>query len=257
MAARAALAAAPAGLLTDLDGTLSQIADDPAAAELVPGAAAALETLAGRLAVVSVISGRAAGEAHRLLANAGPELLVVGNHGLEWMEAGADAPARDPSLEPIRTRISATLGGLPPLPGVDVEDKGLSATVHYRRAADPAEARRRLRAALAGAATEGLEVREGRMSLELRAAAAGDKGTAVRRIAGQFGLRGLLVAGDDVTDLDMFAAARALRAEGAAVAVIAIAGGREVPPAVSGAADVVLEDPATFARLLARLADGA
>ena len=40
--AQDALAAVPAGVLTDLDGTLSLIVDDPAAARLVDGAASAL-----------------------------------------------------------------------------------------------------------------------------------------------------------------------------------------------------------------------
>ena len=47
-------------------------------------------------------------------------------------------------------------------PGVSLDDKGLSGTVHYRRAADPVGARARILAALAGAERDGIEVREGR-----------------------------------------------------------------------------------------------
>ncbi|HET6381006.1 MAG TPA: trehalose-phosphatase, partial [candidate division Zixibacteria bacterium] len=88
--ARAALAATPAGLLTDFDGTLSPIVRDPAAARPLPGAVEALEALAGRGVLVGVVSGRAAADVRRLLGT--DRLLVIGNHGLEWLEPGAATP---------------------------------------------------------------------------------------------------------------------------------------------------------------------
>ncbi len=82
--ARDALADAPAGLLTDFDGTISPIVTDPAAAALVTGADGALATLAERLAVVAVITGRTPMDARRLTGV--PGILIAGNHGMEWLE---------------------------------------------------------------------------------------------------------------------------------------------------------------------------
>jgi hypothetical protein len=63
------------------------------------------------------------------------------------------------------------------------------------------------------------------------------------------------VAGDDVTDLDMFRAAAELRATGTlSAAILAVGGGGEVPDAVRDAADAVLPSPAALAGLLTALA---
>jgi len=253
--AEAALAARPAGLVTDLDGTLAPIVPIPSESRPVQGTADAVSALSRRLDVVAVITGRAAIDARRILGEAGSQVLVVGNHGLEWLEAGSDVPEVDERLRPLRSALRALLANVPRGPGVEVEDKGLSATIHYRRAADPEEARVRLLAALGNLDGAGLEVREGRRSIELRPVGRGDKGTALRAVVRRFGLRGLLVAGDDATDLDMFTAARDLRSGGLKSVVLGISGGREVPTAVAEAADATLPDPETFVGLLARLAE--
>jgi trehalose-6-phosphatase len=92
------------------------------------------------------------------------------------------------------------------------------------------------------------------MSVEIRPLAA-DKGTVVRALAERLALRGLVVAGDDLTDLDMFEAAGRLAVErGLRVARIVVAGGGEVPSAVPEAGDALLESPAAFAALLRALA---
>jgi trehalose 6-phosphate phosphatase len=245
---RAALAAAPAGLLSDLDGTLAPIVADPPAARALPGAADALAALARRIAVVGIVSGRAAADARRILGR--DDILVIGNHGLEWLESGADAPVASPELEAAARAVERALAAVPDEPGVTAEAKGLSATVHFRNAPDPAAAGARVRAALEAAAISGVALRPGRMSLELRPAGAGDKGTAVASVIERFGLRGLVVIGDDVTDLDMFRAALRARAAGVTAAVIGVGGGGEVPREVAAAADSLLPDPAAIVRML-------
>jgi trehalose-phosphatase len=100
-----------------------------------------------------------------------------------------------------------------------------------------------------------LTLRHGRMSVELRAPGLGDKGLAVRTIVDRYALAGLVVMGDDVTDLDMFRAAHELRASGRLhTAVVAVGGGDEVPAEVAAAADVVIGDAFAAAALLDALA---
>lgn len=253
--AEAALAASPTGLVTDLDGTLAPIVPIPSEARPAQGTTSALQALRSRLAVVAVITGRSSTDARRILGDAGGDVLVIGNHGLEWLEPGSKVPDVDEGLMGLRSGLAGLLARVPPLPGVTVEDKGLSATIHYRRAQDPGATRDRLLTALGNPGATGLELREGLKSVELRLAGRGDKGTALRAVVQRFGLHGLIVAGDDATDLDMFAAARELRSEGVKSVVLGITGGPEAPPAIVETADVILRDPATFVRFLARLAE--
>lgn len=252
--ARPALQAEPAGLLTDFDGTLSPIVEDPAAARLVDGATDALTALADRLAVVAVVTGRAPLDARRMTGV--PGLLVAGNHGTEWLEPEAEAPTSSPEADTARERVSAAVARVPSAPGVTIEDKGISATVHYRAAPDPEVARRAVIDAI-GEPGQGVELRPGRMSIEIRPIGLGDKGAATRAIVERFGLRGAVVMGDDISDLDMFRAVAEAR-DGKALrgAIIAVGGAdREAAPEVATAADVVLETPETAARFLAALVE--
>jgi trehalose 6-phosphate phosphatase len=156
----------------------------------------------------------------------------------------------------VSRRIDEVLARLPALPGVVPERKGISASIHYRRAPDPDAARAAIVAALGNVEPSGLRLRHGRMIVELRPVGLGDKGSAARDIVERFGLRGVVVLGDDVTDLDMFAAVAALRdAGGVRGLIIGVGGGDgELTPEVAAAADVLLPDPATVAALLEALA---
>lgn len=256
--ARSAVADAPAGLLSDLDGTLAPIVADPAGARLAERGEAALDALTRRLAVAGILTGRSARDAHAIVGV--DAMLVIGNHGLEWLEPGAAEPVPAPGLEWISGALDQVMGAARDAlgdPRVTLDHKGLSGTIHYRMAEDPATARTTLLAALADNPHPGIEVREGRMSIELRPAGVGDKGTATRQVVERYGLRGLVVLGDDLTDLDMFRAAAALRTEGrirAAILAVGGAGGHgEVPAAVIAAADAMLPDPADVVVLLEAL----
>jgi trehalose 6-phosphate phosphatase len=228
----------------------------PEQARPLEAAVTALRRLVGRLDVVAVVTGRAATDARDLLGEVGRELLIVGNHGVEWLDpAASDPEAAEPEPE-ARDAMFRALARLPAIDGVTVEGKDPAATIHYRQARNPAAAREAIIAAVQKVVGPELEIREGRLHVELRPAGLPGKGSAVRRIVERHGLTGLLVAGDDVTDLDMFLAARGLVQEaGVSAAVIAIAGGNEVPAPVAAAADAVLADPAAFAELLGELAN--
>jgi trehalose 6-phosphate phosphatase len=251
--ARDALAARPAALLTDFDGTLSPIATDPAAARPVDGVAASLERLAAAGVLVAIITGRAPRDARAMLGATG--VLVAGNHGTEWLEPGSEETRSTLDDVDVRRRLDRVLGRLPPLEGVPIEEKGLSASIHYRNAAEPMRARQAILDALGDVRAEGIDLRHGRMSVELRPIGAGDKGSAAREVIARHGLRGVVVMGDDVTDLDMFRAVAELRGAGRVrAAVIGVGGGGgEVPPEVAASADVVLDGPERAAELLDRL----
>ena len=84
--------------------------------------------------------------------------------------------------------------------------------------------------------------------LEIRPPVDADKGTAVRQLLEEAGLRRALYAGDDRTDADAF---RAL--DGLEIGVRVAVSSDETPNELVRLADVVVASPAELLRLLAQL----
>jgi trehalose 6-phosphate phosphatase len=229
-----------AGVFLDLDGTLAPIVARPELSHVLPEIPSVLARLVGELEVVAVVSGRQSHQVRELLDVEGVE--IVGTHGLE------DAP---PMAEAILDELRAVAAAV----GAWVEPKGAAAAVHFRSLEDPEAAETASSGRLAViAATHDLEVVPGKRILELAPAGRPRKGGAVERIARDRELAAVLFAGDDVGDLDAFAALDRLGTRGLWTCAIA-AGGRETPAEVLAAADLVLEGPSGVAALLASIAD--
>lgn len=75
-------------LLTDFDGTLSSIVEDPAAAVPLPGAVEVLARLAERYGLVGVVSGRPVSYLADRLRGVGDRVWLSGLYGLEGTDAG-------------------------------------------------------------------------------------------------------------------------------------------------------------------------
>ena len=122
--------------------------------------------------------------------------------------------------------------------GLEVEDKGLSVTVHYRRHPELGEAAVDLATRIAG--RHSLEVRPARMSVEVHPPVPADKGTVVRRvIEGVDGVEAAVFVGDDVGDLPAFTALAELRSEGLTTAAVAVASS-EMDPRMREQADITI-----------------
>ncbi len=254
-AAWTALSHKPAGLLTDVDGTLSPITDQPDRSVLHPVVPELLRRLSKRLDLVAVISGRPVSQ---LLPLVGVEGLVyVGNHGLEWWQDGRAVvvPQAEPFLEVIAEAVRELRGEIQ-LPGVLVEEKGASATIHYRLTDDPETARRTILETLSRApSVRGLQLTEGRMTVNLLPPVSVDKGSAVERLARERGLRGALYLGDDVTDVDALLALRDLRRRGGIDSLGVAVGSTEAPADLMEAADCRLEGVEAVVSFLQATAD--
>lgn len=246
------------GLLADFDGTLSSIVDDPEAATPLAGVVPTLHGLASRLAVVAVVSGRPARFLVDRLALEGSSgrLHAYGLHGLEHTTgSGIEvAPVVLAWQEPLRAARDDLERGAPP--GVVLEDKGFGLTLHWRLASSPGAAE--LGRALADrvAAAYGLHVRPGRASAELVPPVGVDKGTVVlewgRRLASAAGAAPRLAFfGDDVGDELAFEALAVLASGGTAHALRVAVRSAEAPSSLLDTADVVLDEPAEAARVLA------
>jgi trehalose 6-phosphate phosphatase len=218
-----------AALCLDVDGVLAPIVERPEDATVPEETCAELARLAGRYALVAAVSGRASEDARRMVGV--PGLVYVGSHGLELA----------PDAERWRARLEAFLTGL----DWPVEDKGLTASLHYRTAADQAAARVELEQIAERARAAGLRARFGRKVLELLPPIDADKGTAVRRLLSDRGLTRALYAGDDTTDLDAFAAL-----DGLELSVRVAVASAEGPPELRERADVLVDGPQEFLELL-------
>jgi hydroxymethylpyrimidine pyrophosphatase-like HAD family hydrolase len=79
-----------------------------------------------------------------------------------------------------------------------------------------------------------------------------DKGTAAVALADRLGLKGAIALGDDITDIDMFAAVGSKRAAGLVAATIAVVN-EEATPEVLRAADYSLDGTEGVRWLLAEV----
>ena len=238
-----------AGILTDFDGTLAPIVEDPAAARPLAGAVEVLHALSRRYGRVAVVSGRpAAFLAARLRLAEAPELFVAGLYGMEYAEG--DAVTTHPRATEWRGLIEtiACEAEEQAPKGVHVERKGLSVTLHFRTAPEHGGWVRTW--CEEAAARTGLVVHPARMSDELRPAVEVDKGTVVAELAE--GLSAVCFVGDDVGDLPAFEALDRLRDEGVTTLKVVV-GSAEVPRRLAEAADVVVDGPAAALTLLRQL----
>lgn len=185
-------------LAFDFDGTLAPIVTDPARASMRDSTRTLLR-IASLLFPCAVISGRSRSDLLPRLAGV-PLVAVVGNHGAEAGYGPVDLGFRN-VVAGWRSTLEAHLGAIP---GVEIEDKGLSLAVHYRRAASESEVWRVVRAA--AESLDGARVFAGHAVVNVVASEAHDKGMAVSRLLSRVALGRALYAGDDTTDEDAFRA---------------------------------------------------
>ena len=179
----------------DFDGTLSPIVEHPGQA----GMRDQTRILLGRLAALYpcvIVSGRSRADLLGRLSGL-KVARVIGNHGAE-----TEATTREPRrrVEQWRASLELELGALP---GLWVEDKGLSLAVHYRQSPQKIEARRRILAATRNLAE--VRVVGGKQVVNLVLERALDKGQALAAERSRLGCNWVLYVGDDENDEDAFA----------------------------------------------------
>lgn len=250
---------ATAVVVTDFDGTLSPLVDDPATSRPADGALDALARLSGSVRQVALLTGRPALVVTELAGVTGhpglERLLVLGLYGLERYDAATGSVTTGevpPGVDAARSRLPELLAAHG-WPDAHVEDKGSSLAVHTRRLDDPPGALAELRPVLQDLADElGLRLEPGNLVLELRPPGI-DKGTALRSLVTSTGARAVLYAGDDLGDLAAYDAVAGLRQDG--VAGVLVAARSSSATELVERADVVVDDPAGVVTVLTALAD--
>ncbi|MCA1724632.1 MAG: trehalose-phosphatase [Thermomicrobia bacterium] len=241
-----------------MDGTIAPLAATPGAARVDADARHALQRLIPRLTLVAALTGRRAKDGAGIVGI--PDLLIVGNHGMEMLAGGTLTADRDAALyAPNVHRVIEQLRLSPLPPGTILEDKGPTASVHYRLAPNHPAARAALFALLAPLATaEGLTLTEGRALIEIRPPVPIHKGAALRRLCTAYALDSVVMFGDDLTDVDAFDALSDLRAAGeiAGLNVGVIAPDGTAPPEVLARVDAIATGVTGIAALLTAVAEG-
>ena len=230
----------PFGLITDVDGTISKTAPTPEKARVTPLCRRYLSQLCPRVALVAAISGRPASQVREMVGIEG--MVYIGNHGLErWQEGHTEFSTPVSGYAEIIRATAKELMPILALKGVSLENKGVTATIHYRLSPDPARAEREILKAVENLPQiSKLRIMRGKMSVNLLPDIEVNKGTATLGLIHQYRLKGAIYLGDEITDLNAFSAihsaSRNLDFSGLAIVVT----GPETPEKLSAEADFTL-----------------
>lgn len=238
------------GFILDFDGTLSPVVSDPSTASMVAGADSVLRDLVSRYAVVAMVSGRRAQDVAERVAVRG--LRYIGLHGgEEYLDGEVKQP---PDAEDLKRQAAslaqdaAALIESEGLRGCRVERKDMAVSLHFRNAEDPGAGDILLAWAQEHEPSEGFKMALGRKVIEFRPVGF-SKASAVEAVVGEHGLRQLLVAGDDLTDVE---AMRRAGDMGGLTALRVGVGSAEAPAGLSDQTEVMVgssEELLQFLRL--------
>jgi trehalose 6-phosphate phosphatase len=185
----------------DFDGTLAAIVPQPGRACLAPSMRERLVAIRVH-APLAIITGRSVADIRQRLGFA-PD-FVVGNHGLEGV------PGWEAQADRHRALSAGWMGQLAALlqaeqadPGIFLENKDYSMSVHYRMTRNPEQAEHLLQSLFMKLSPQPRVV-SGKMVFNLLGEDACNKGSALVRLMQITGARNALYAGDDVTDEDVF-----------------------------------------------------
>ncbi len=193
----------------DFDGTLSPLVPTPHEAQLLPITRGALIMLSQHPQLaLAFISGRALSDIKTRIGWKGP--IYAGNHGLEISGPGfyfvkTEAEQQREALQQLSENLAIELRHIE---GAEVEQKGLTTSIHHRRVAPRKRDEVRRLVTHAVAEHEGFHLKNGNMVLEIWPRVDWHKGKALAWINTQIGNRSsnVLYLGDDATDEDAFAA---------------------------------------------------
>src|SRR5947208_10492306 len=227
-------------LVTDFDGTLAEIVQDPAAARARPEALEALEQLVPLLADVIVLSSRPPAQLEHLVPVPGARL--IGDSGLALPRR-----LQKEALDRFGADASKLLERIP---GAWLEVKPASTAVHFRNTDLTGEQMLSLLQPLLDGAR--LAAALGRKVIEVHAPKAG-KGTALAALIPSEDPGGVICFGDDENDRSMFEYICNLDIPHTCVGVWS----PEAPPGLFDKCDMVVPGPAGVAAVLDEIVEWA
>jgi trehalose 6-phosphate phosphatase len=185
-----------------------------------------------------------------------PQLTYIGNHGMErWINQSIQL---SPEVSGYRAALEDIIDELVLEPGMTLEDKGATLSIHYRQVEVPKAIAERYAAILQNLAdNHHLHLSQGKMVFEIRPPLQINKGTAILALVEEFNLDALLFLGDDVTDGDAMKAALHLRDAGRCQTFNLGVESAEMPEVIRTYSDAFLTDPADVTAFLGWLSESA
>ncbi len=192
-------------IITDIDGTISEIASTPQEAVVTPAMHDILIKLRDKFGLLAVISGRSVKDAQTMVGV--EDILYVGNHGLEYSFGGDYSTIKDikqylPSIKESAGQLNRELCDIE---GILFEDKEICYSIHYRGCPEGDLIRDKIINCLKKyPSSENIQIKEGRKVVELKPPLDYDKGIIIQQIIEEHELKKVIYLGDDITDFDAF-----------------------------------------------------
>jgi len=169
-------------------------------------------------------------------------MVYIGNHGLErWSGGQSEFPREAQNYFEVVKAAIEELTPLLSIEGISIQDKGITATIHYRLCPEPQSAEKDILSALENSPhARRLQIMQEKMAIDLLPPVKVNKGTATLDLIQRYNLQGGIYLGDDQTDFDAFraihSASRDSDFQGFAIGIT----GQEMPQELEAEADFTL-----------------
>ncbi|MDD3985478.1 MAG: trehalose-phosphatase [Methanobacterium sp.] len=192
-------------VITDIDGTISEIGPEPKNATITPEMRNLLLDLSSKYKYIGVLTGRDINDAIDIIKL--EKIVYMGNHGLQQIKNGKIIT--DPRIEsyiPIIKEISRELHQrFENITGISFNYKKLSLTVHYNNCNSKNKAKKELLNTIYNLKKGKLvKIIEGRELLEIRPPVGYDKGSVLHEFISENHIKKIIYIGDDINDISAF-----------------------------------------------------
>jgi trehalose 6-phosphate phosphatase len=230
----------PFGLITDMDGTLSEIPHNFLEWSPPPPTLPQLRQLINHVELLAVVSGRKT-EAIKDIINI-EGVHYIGHYGMERWENNQAVlhPEVAASVTEMRA-LAAELEVLKAVDGMIIQDKWATMSIHYHMTRDPAAAKEQILDLLEKSPhAKKMRLMDEKTNIGIVPLVEIDKGTAVTSLIQEHRLQGAIYLGDDIGDVPAFKAIRKARENKEFNGLAILVSGPETTPATFKEADFTL-----------------
>lgn len=230
-------------LITDIDGTISEIVPTPSEAVVSEDMKIILEKVAKKYKFTGVMTGRSINNALNMLEI--KNIIYIGNHGMEQLKNGkiwveGEVKKYIPLIKKLAKNLKIELEIYN---CILFQDKELSFTVHYRLCDNGDEIRKKALDTIASIDdSNNLKISEGRKVIEIRPPVGHNKGSILQKFIFENNIRKIIYLGDDITDVDAFIKLKELKSRKKIETVSIAVNSNETPGYVKQSADFYVKN---------------
>jgi trehalose 6-phosphate phosphatase len=244
-------------IITDIDGTISEIGSIPKNASITPSMRSILQRLSNKFKSVGVLTGRDINDALNIIKL--KKIVYMGNHGLQKFKNGkiVEDPRVIPYIPVIKDIKNNLQQELDICNGFSFDYKKLSLTVHYNSCTSKDKAREKILDTISAMNINNLiKIVEGRGLIEIRPPVGHDKGTIIQEFVFENHINKIMYLGDDVNDISAFNKLKELRTQKMIQCVNILVNSDETPNYVKETADFYVKNVGETQKLLSWLGEG-